>query len=61
MLVHSLLVESVDLRRLGGSAGGYDVLSDRFDRCPEAPREKKLRPSRAKARATAPPIAPPAP
>src|SRR5216683_6649426 len=44
MLVHSLLVESVDLRRLGGSAGGNDFLSDRFDRCPEAPGEKKLGP-----------------
>jgi len=42
MLVHSLLVQSVDLRRLGGSAGGNDALSDRFDRCPEAPGEKKL-------------------
>src|SRR6266540_4509242 len=40
MLVHGLLVESVELRRLGGSAGGNDVLSDRFDRCPLAPGEK---------------------
>jgi hypothetical protein len=31
MLDHSLLVESVDRRRLGGSAGGNDVLGDRFD------------------------------
>jgi hypothetical protein len=61
MLVHSLLVESVDLRRLGGSAGGNDVLSDRFDRCPEAPGEKKRGPLARKARATEPPIAPPAP
>ena len=61
MLVHSLLVERVDLRRLGGSAGGNDVLGDRFDRCQVAPGEKELGPSRAKARATAPPIAPPAP
>src|SRR5712692_7955413 len=44
MLVHSLLVESVDLRRFGGSAGGNDVLGDRFDRCPEAAGEKKLGP-----------------
>src|SRR5258708_15114062 len=44
MLVHSLLVEGVYLRRLGGSAGGNDVLSDRFDGCPEAPGEKKLGP-----------------
>jgi hypothetical protein len=48
MLVHSLLVESVDPRRLGGSAGGNDVLSDRFDRCPEAPGEKDLGPLRRK-------------
>ena len=44
MRVHSLLVESVDLRRLGGSAGGNDVLRDRFDRCPEAPGEKERGP-----------------
>src|SRR5262245_63904817 len=44
MLVHSLLVESVDLRRLGRSAGGNDVLSDRFDRRPAAPGEKKSGP-----------------
>src|SRR5215510_716154 len=44
MLVHGLLVESVDLRHLGGSAGGNDVLGDRFDRCPAAPGEKKLGP-----------------
>ena len=44
MRVHSLLVESVDLRRLGGSAGGNDVLRDRFDRCPEAPGEKERAP-----------------
>src|SRR5579863_7026671 len=44
MLVHSLLVESIDLRRLGGAAGGNDVLSDRFDRRQFAPGEKNLRP-----------------
>ena len=38
MLVHGLLVERVDLRRLGGSAGGNDVLRDRFDRCPAGAR-----------------------
>src|SRR5215204_971796 len=42
MLVHGLLVESVDLRGFGGSAGGNDVLGDRFDGCPEAPGEKEL-------------------
>src|SRR5437899_2625353 len=41
MLVHSLLIESVDRRRLGGSAGGNDVPSDRVDRCPQAPGDKR--------------------
>jgi hypothetical protein len=41
MPVHSQLVERVDLGRLGGSAGGNDVLGDRFDRCPEASGEKE--------------------
>src|SRR5262245_28186014 len=41
MLVHSLFVESVDLRRLGGSAGGHDVLGDSFHRRQVAPGEKK--------------------
>src|SRR5260221_9109797 len=44
MLVHGLLVESVDLRRLGGSAAGNDVLRDRFDGRPEAPGKKQLGP-----------------
>src|SRR5215813_5640364 len=44
MLVHSLLVESVDLRPLGGSSGGNDFLSDRFDQGTVAPGEKKLGP-----------------
>ena len=61
MLVHGLFVEGVDLRRLGGSAGGDDVLGDHFDGCQVAPGEKELAPSVAKARATAPPTAPPAP
>ena len=34
MRVHGLLVERVDRRRLGGSAGGNDVLDDGFDRAP---------------------------
>ena len=42
MLVHGLLLERVDLRGLGGSAGGNDVLGERCDRCPEAPGEKEL-------------------
>src|SRR5215208_8298011 len=44
MLVHSLLVESVDLSRLGGSAGGNDVVGDRFHRCAQAPGQKKVGP-----------------
>jgi hypothetical protein len=31
MLVHRLLVESVYLRRLGGSTSGIDLLGDSFD------------------------------
>jgi hypothetical protein len=48
MLVHGLLVESVDLRRLGGSAGGNDFLGDNFDGCQVAPGEKKIGPLRRK-------------
>src|SRR5207245_10408705 len=44
MRVHSLLVESVYLRRLGESAAGNDFLGDNFDGCPVASREKKLGP-----------------
>src|SRR5258708_24931019 len=44
MLVHGLLVKSVDLRRLRGSAGGKYFLGDRLDRRLEAPGEKKLGP-----------------
>jgi hypothetical protein len=61
MLVHSLLVERVDLRRLGGSAGGNDILGDRFDGARWRPVRNRVGPSDAKARATALPIAPPAP
>src|SRR4030095_951569 len=41
MPVHRLLVESVDLRRLGRSPGGHDVLRARVDRCPEATGQKE--------------------
>src|SRR5262245_59392252 len=44
MLIYSLLVESVDLGRLGGPAGGNDLRSDRFDRCKFVPGEKSLGP-----------------
>jgi hypothetical protein len=59
--VHSLLIASVDLRYLGGSAREHDVLGNTFDGCQVAPGEKEIGPSAAKAPATAPPIAPPAP
>src|SRR6188474_2061666 len=40
MLGDGVLVESIDLRRLRESAGGNDLLSNRFDRRPEASGEK---------------------
>ena len=61
MLVHSLLIEGVNRRRLGRSAGGNDLLGDNFDRRQGAPGEKQVGPSDAKARAIAPPTSPPAP
>ena len=60
MPVHSLLVESVDLRRLAVRRRN-DVFRDHLDRRPETPVRKSVAPSRAKARATALPIAPPPP
>src|SRR5262245_34829158 len=44
MLVHSPLVERVDLRRLGGSASGNGVLGYRFDWRQAPTGEKKLCP-----------------
>ena len=41
MIVHSLLVESVDRRRLGGSAGVKNVPGDRIDRFREAPGDEQ--------------------
>jgi hypothetical protein len=61
MLVHRVLVERVDLRRLGESAGSEDVLGDNFARRQGVSVRKTLAPSDAKARATAALIAPPAP
>src|SRR5262245_64097481 len=40
MSVHGAFVESVDLRRLGGTSGGTDLPRDLFHRCPLAPGEK---------------------
>ena len=51
MLDHSLLVESVDRRRLGGSAGGNDVLGDHFDGRQFVRGEKEIGASDAKAHA----------
>jgi hypothetical protein len=61
MLVRGLLVESVDLRRLGGSAGGNDVLGDRFDRCPKARGEEALGPLAREGACDSAADAPPAP
>src|SRR5262245_36144982 len=44
MPVHSLFVESVDLRCLGGSSGGNNFLGHGVNRCLVAPGEKKLGP-----------------
>jgi hypothetical protein len=48
MRVHTLFVEGVDLRRLGRSSGGNDLLGDNFDRCQVAAGEKELGPLRRK-------------
>src|SRR5215470_6660871 len=42
MLVHGLFVECVDLRCVGESSGGTDLLGGSFDRRPVTPGEKKL-------------------
>src|SRR5206468_6832886 len=41
MPVDALFVERVDLRCLGGPAGGNDVVGNTFDGLPLAPREKE--------------------
>ena len=62
MPVDPLLVERVDLRRLGGAATGDDLPGDGLDLRPASrPVRKTVAPSDAKARATALPMAPPAP
>jgi hypothetical protein len=48
MPVHGLLVESVDLRRLGGSAVGNDFVGDTFDWRLLTPGEKNARPRAGK-------------
>jgi hypothetical protein len=42
MVVHGLLVECVELRRLGGSTRGNDFLGDNFNWCQSAPGEKEI-------------------
>src|SRR6266852_3017910 len=44
MLVHSLLIKGVHLRRLGRSAGGHDFFGDKCDGCPLSPGKKKRGP-----------------
>src|SRR5690348_14769257 len=44
MLVHSLLVESIDLRRCSECAAGNDIFSNGFDGCTAASGEKNLGP-----------------
>jgi hypothetical protein len=44
MLVDRLLVESIDLGRLGDSTRGDDVLGHRFDPCLLVPGEEDLGP-----------------
>ncbi len=61
VLVQRLLVERVDLGGLGRPAGGDDLLGEHLDRVEPATGEEDAAPSAANARATAPPIAPPAP
>ena len=61
MLVDRPFVERVDLRCVGGTARGDDFPGNRFDRRAEPPGEKQPGSLARNARATAPPIAPPAP
>ncbi|HEU4326502.1 MAG TPA: hypothetical protein VFS21_25395 [Roseiflexaceae bacterium] len=61
MLLECPLVEHIDLRDLSDTASGDDVLAHVSSVTGVRPARKTLAPSRAKARATALPIAPPAP
>src|ERR1700674_1444473 len=44
MLVYSLLIKGVHLRRLGGSAGRNDFFGDKCDGCPLSPGKKERGP-----------------
>ena len=61
MVVDRLLVERIDLRGRGRATGRGNLPRDRLDGTKTAGHSRTLAPSRAKARATAPPMAPPAP
>ena len=61
VLFHRLLVKRIDLRCLCDSAAANDVGRDRFHLARFRPLKKSFAPSRANARATAPPTSPPAP
>jgi hypothetical protein len=58
VLVDRLLVKRIDLRGLGLGSLGRDLSSDAVELVTVRPARKSLAPSRAKAGATAPPIAP---
>ena len=57
VVVGGLLVEGVDLGRVGRSASGDDLLGDELDGRQGRPVRKTSAPSDANVRATAPPIA----
>ena len=56
-----LVVERIDFSRLDDSSSGTDLLCEFVDLAIARPAKKTFAPSRAKARATAPPMPPPAP
>ena len=56
-----LVVERIDFSRLDDSSSGTDFLCECVDLAIARPAKKTFAPSRAKARATAPPMPPPAP
>ncbi len=61
VLIDGPPVEGIHLRRLGYPSGGADLLGYSSSFALVRPARKILAPSRAKARATAPPIEPPPP
>ena len=61
VLIYGPPIESIYLRRLGYPSGGADLLSHVVELRQGTPGEEDACPSRANARATAPPMAPPPP